>query len=166
MTGQASAAVTFDFEFTDGSGDGFIATLPYIPIYNAPAPPGATAGCTMPMLPCVGVQFLPDTSILVDGGLDVFDAVGLDFQLADTDARGTLYYYFANGAFGQAGTFNDIFGSGVTLTISGSPDGIQDVPPPPIPIDPLPTPEPATWGLMLAGFGLAGASLRRRRARA
>ena len=26
------------------------------------------------------------------------------------------------------------------------------------------TPEPATWGLMIAGFGLAGAALRRRRA--
>lgn len=25
-------------------------------------------------------------------------------------------------------------------------------------------PEPATWGLMLLGFGLAGASMRRRRA--
>ncbi|MCS6986475.1 MAG: PEPxxWA-CTERM sorting domain-containing protein [Sphingomonadaceae bacterium] len=25
-------------------------------------------------------------------------------------------------------------------------------------------PEPATWGLMIAGFGLVGAALRRRRA--
>lgn len=26
-------------------------------------------------------------------------------------------------------------------------------------------PEPATWGLLLVGFGLAGATLRRRKAR-
>ncbi|HEY0437051.1 MAG TPA: PEPxxWA-CTERM sorting domain-containing protein [Phenylobacterium sp.] len=31
------------------------------------------------------------------------------------------------------------------------------------PIDPIGTPEPATWALMLTGFGLAGAGLRRRR---
>lgn len=33
------------------------------------------------------------------------------------------------------------------------------------PIDPGAVPEPATWGLMLAGFGLVGGSIRRRRAR-
>lgn len=32
------------------------------------------------------------------------------------------------------------------------------------PIDPIGAPEPAAWALMLGGFGLAGAALRRRRA--
>lgn len=32
-----------------------------------------------------------------------------------------------------------------------------------ISIDPAPIPEPASWGLMIAGFGLAGVALRHRR---
>jgi hypothetical protein len=50
---------------------------------------------------------------------------------------------------------------GFVLPPSETPGGPPPVIPPPGP-PPPPVPEPATWGMMLLGFGLIGFSLRRR----
>ena len=62
------------------------------------------------------------------------------------------YFYFADGAFTNYGTYTNIlFGSSqaATLRVSLAPNSA--------------VPEPATWAMMLIGFGAIGVSLRRRR---
>ena len=63
-----------------------------------------------------------------------------------------IYYYFEPESLYTYGVhFTTIFGNdqGGTLTVSDVGDGA--------------VPEPATWAMMIAGFGLVGASLRKRR---
>lgn len=56
------------------------------------------------------------------------------------------------------------FTSGYNAALTWSID--EDVVPPPPPPPPVPeVPEPASWALMITGFGLAGGALRRRRLR-
>src|SRR5207302_3324022 len=64
---------------------------------------------------------------------------------------GTGEFLGATGAITTTGTLQFIAGSGV---YSGTLSGRLNAPA---------IPEPASWALLIAGFGLAGASLRRRR---
>ena len=68
------------------------------------------------------------------------------------DGDDTAFYLFDAGTVGLD-TFTLAFGASSTVTLfkTGSP------PPPPS------VPEPATWAMMLMGFGAAGAALRRNR---
>ncbi len=71
-------------------------------------------------------------------------------------------YVFADGAFTHNGSYETLPGTGGNqqhgfLTVSGILEDIGDAP-----IDAPAVPEPASWALMIGGFGLAGAALRRR----
>lgn len=99
-----------------------------------------------------------------------FISFGYSYEDANNSFGGGAFYFFQPGAFGAAGVYTTdgwptngppssqedngyacCYGSAgfATLTVSGSPDGA--------------IPEPATWALMITGFGGAGAMLRRRR---
>ena len=73
------------------------------------------------------------------------DAIEINFTAGNTDE--TTFYYFSPKAFGVDGVYNQdagAFFNNATLTVSG-------------------VPEPASWAMMISGFGLAGAALRRTR---
>ncbi len=92
------------------------------------------------------------------------DYIGFNnlFDDGNSTGGGTAFYFFQPGAFSTFGTYttagwpindpNCCYGNAGegTLTVSGTTGGV---------------PEPATWGLMILGFGAAGAALRRRRSR-
>ena len=63
---------------------------------------------------------------------------------------GYNYYYFVDGAFLQNGVYQTTSINPGTLTVSGSPTQTASVP------------EPASWAMMIAGFGAIGAAMRRR----
>lgn len=97
---------------------------------------------------------LIDTANLADGD------PGLAAQLAAKDAAYTLLFSFSGdlvnqgGAFGSTDTFSMVsFSQGTAFGTSGSRSFTTEGP----------VPEPATWALMIMGFGSAGAMLRRRR---
>ena len=54
-------------------------------------------------------------------------------------------------------TYNDSGPGGVRVEVGGTADAIVVIPPA------TPVPEPATWALMLSGFGMVGFAARRRR---
>jgi hypothetical protein len=96
---------------------------------------------TVPAGGCNYVQFWPD----YDGSHDTvwFNGSG----------PGSTVYYFALNALSTVGSYDSqVFGDlqAAHLTVSFTPDGG--------------VPEPASWALMLGGFGLIGAALRGRRA--
>jgi PEP-CTERM motif len=67
------------------------------------------------------------------------------FGLLDGSAT---YYYFDQGSFATLGTHSSqIFGASQFATLNVSNGGV---------------PEPASWALMIAGFGLVGGAMRRR----
>jgi hypothetical protein len=87
------------------------------------------------------------------GLADGHETIG--FGVSGVSGGPAIFYYFAGTPFGAAGTYEtDFFGDDqrgeLVVTDLGPSGGI---------------PEPDTWSLMIAGFGLAGAALRRRGAR-
>lgn len=87
-----------------------------------------------------GTASYADGANLVDLGLDFF--VGADGYLVLT-----FYETFDDSSVTPDGLWNG------TLTFTHDGDG---------PVTPT-VPEPATWGMMIAGFGLVGTAMRRRR---
>jgi hypothetical protein len=88
----------------------------------------------------------------------------LDVDPADPDASPTVLGNTLIGALVYVDFSNGLRGTGFLEAVSDNPDASQLVittftPTPAIP-------EPSTWAMMIAGFGLAGAALRRRGARA
>ncbi len=64
-------------------------------------------------------------------------------------AINTLYNYFEHGAFTTVGVHHiHQYGLDITLTVTESAAAV---------------PEPASWAMLITGFGLTGAALRRRR---
>lgn len=104
---------------------------------------------------------VPGTSTLIEK-VDSFTAL-----LSGADDG--VWYLFAHDRFPAFGDFGDhggVYGGAtLTFTLSGETPVIPDPTDPtdPTPVDPIPgVPEPGTWALMIAGFGLVG-MLRRRR---
>jgi hypothetical protein len=76
----------------------------------------------------------------------------VEFGAGDSEGDSLgLNYYFAGNAFST---------NGVHETLLGSADGF---PQGQLTVTGAPTPEPVTWSMMIAGMGLVGATMRRRR---
>jgi PEP-CTERM motif len=153
MAGAAQAAITYKFTATSAFdpnvyGSFELTTANFLTGVNAFAPASLTS-CT--------VAFSPGSQ---DCGTQKFDTTFYGIApFYETVAFGTAdgsesYYYFKQGSFGTVGTHSSqIFGAAqfATLTVSDSMAGA--------------VPEPATWAMMIAGFGLVGAGMRRRAAK-
>ena len=87
---------------------------------------------------CDRVSFELDAS-----GSDQSDTVAFTVLGGGT----TFFFFFADGSFEALGTHNSIEINQGTLTISG----------------PASVPEPATWVMMLLGFGAVGFAMRHRK---
>ena len=71
--------------------------------------------------------------------------------LGNSTDRSSSFYFFPDGALGSNGVYPTSFGLfRATLTVSGTPTSSA-------------APEPASWAMMIAGFGLLGAAMRRRK---
>ena len=92
-------------------------------------------------VPCLGADFDP-------ADLSGADRIGLRFRPPGTTGAEALFY-FPLGAFARAGVYRDTGFSDAELRVTNVKDGA--------------VPEPASWALMIAGFGLAGGTLRRSR---
>ena len=87
-----------------------------------------------------------------------------------TGSIGLVNWYLSDEAAGAAQTYRTRTGQATTYLpqqfafafTDGGSLAAQDDPPPPPPPPPGAVPEPGTWGLLILGFGLAGAAIRRR----
>lgn len=154
----AQASVRYDFNALSSFGIGpnlddiitgsFSFIAPTFITASTTVDPGDLAACagsgTNGPVSCTTQVFMP-------GGL--YDQVQFGI-LSPASGDYHIYYNFAPGAFTTVGTHNTVlFGAdqqGV-LTVTDLGGGGPGVP------------EPTTWALMIAGFGLTGSLLRRRR---
>jgi hypothetical protein len=137
---SANAAVTY---ILNGGNVGFQLTLPsYVTAYqNFPA--ATLDSCTpLPGSVCESVDIAP-------AGQQLSDRLFLNMASATPGGNGgILGWQFTAGALGQDGVYLALNSFEVTtLTVRST----------------AAVPEPASWALMIGGFGLAGAALRRRR---
>jgi hypothetical protein len=150
MAGSATAAITYKFKATSSYGSAYgsfeLTTANFLTGSNIFAPASLT-NCSVTFSPgsqnC-GSQLL-DTTFYAPSPF--YTTVGFG-----TDDQSTTYYYFDQGSFSTLGTHESrIFGAEqfATLTVS---DFVQTPS----------VPEPATWAMMIIGFGLVGAGMRRR----
>lgn len=157
----ASAAVTYDGSFTLRFFPNPDQDVTLNVAFNFSTPDYLTSNYAVPVgQRSVSNSFVFDGLILapnfVSGG-QPFDTIFISLFRPDFSTR-TRNLGFAPGTFGANGVYSHIAilpgssfaGTSISsLTISGSPDVVN------------PVPEPATWAMMLAGFGLIGAGLRR-----
>ena len=112
------------------------------------------------------ISFGPTTAFQFDwGSLDFYNTLVIHGSTADvTVIPGTTFMNAANGdqlvagtngRFTVRGTAGETF-TGITLTSSQRSFEIDN-------LAVASVPEPATWAMMIGGFGMAGAMLRRRR---
>jgi PEP-CTERM motif len=150
----AAAAVKYDFVATSSyggaSGSFSFTTADYI---NSASSSGTY----------IAIADLTSCSVTFGGGtcgtqLLLNNASQFTAQPADAISFGTALgrgaaYYFADGALTREGSYSSLlFGSAqaATLRVSLVPTGGA-------------VPEPATWAMMLVGFGAMGTAIRRRR---
>lgn len=139
-------------EYYTSDGSTFTARVPPYQTYSVT---GGTSGVIHPYS-----RFgFPSGGLLVDGTVnyDDSDAVGgFPLGLASSQASGSLYQEFFTGGFDNA--YNVVTGSFDTFRILGEVSG-----PGGPGVSTAPLPETATWGMMIAGFGMMGAAMRTRR---
>jgi hypothetical protein len=133
--GSANAAVTYIFQGESFSGAaGFQLTVPTYISGTRSFAAGALDSCT----PAPG--FICNTVFLASTGA-LNDTVSMNFTST------AFNWFFPGGSEGHDGVYQTTFGAGAgTLTVRST----------------TAVPEPSAWALMIAGFGLAGAALRRR----
>lgn len=68
----------------------------------------------------------------------------------DSGISQTAFFYFSDNALKTNGSYNSSYGSNFRLTVAGAPS-------------PAALPEPASWAMMIAGFGAIGCAMRRRK---
>ena len=151
--GPAAAAVTYTFEATSSFGGAF-GKFAYT------APTFITTGIVVPLAnldscsvtsPATGFVCADQTFATVPGG--IFDQIAFGARPIGGVVNFTNYN-FAPGAFAAFGSYSTIsFGTNQAgrLTVSRAGPG-----------GPGPVPEPATWAMMIAGFGTIGVAMRRR----
>ena len=158
---MAEAAVTYTFTATSSSeidnrtytGE-FVLTLADYIVPTATFPAIALTSCTAAASDGVTTQ-CGTQQFFASGQYDI-----VSFGLRTSD--GGFYsfnYFFDPGALSASGSYDTIYidEHAGTLVVAGAPGPVG-------PGGPGLVPEPATWALMLGGFGLAGAALRRRKA--
>ena len=151
----AAAAVTYSFAgfssfgFTYGS---FVFTVPNYITSPTFIPAAALTSCTVTFAAA-------PTDVCAAQSMNVtpsYDVVGFGYGPNPLALPSLTFFYFSPGSFAANGTYNSlIFGeshAGI-LTVSGAGGGGGGA-----------VPEPASWAMLLAGFGAVGATLRRRRA--
>ncbi len=152
-TVPAAAAVQYDFVATSSFGGAYGSFSFITPDFiNSSSTSGTSIG--LANLTSCSVTFGGGTcgnQILLNNASSFTSTPSDAISFGTSNGQGAAYY-FADGAFTNFGTYsNIIFGSGqaATLRISLAPTAA--------------VPEPATWAMMLLGFGGIGVSLRRRR---
>ncbi len=148
-TGPAAAAVTYTFEASSAFGTPFGKF-----VYEAPTfitaetfvPAASLTSCTVTSpasgFTCGTQRFIPG-----DPANGIYDFIGFATQ------NTTTAYYFAPGALGAFGIYEtQLFGTDQAARLIVSRSG-----------GPGPVPEPATWAMMIAGFGIMGGAMRYRR---
>jgi hypothetical protein len=97
---------------------------------------------------CNFAAFFADSRALtMPSGADNFDAI--NFSSITPSGNPQAAYYFRNNAFGSVGVYSTLFGSSATLRVSEVFENGA-------------VPEPTTWAMFIAGFGMIGGALRRR----
>lgn len=138
----AAAIVTYSFN-DPASGSFTYQTSTYITAQTS-VPAASLSSCTTSFGTCGTQTFYPDASAFGAAG---YTAIG--FQTIFSIGTGTRFSYFAAGAFSTPGSYNELLvGRQSVLTVSGQPS----------------VPEPATWALLVGGFALTGAAMRRQSA--
>ncbi|MEO9468742.1 MAG: PEPxxWA-CTERM sorting domain-containing protein [Parasphingorhabdus sp.] len=159
MSSQANAAVLYEFELfssfelTNGGEEFTSGEFSF----TAPTFVSSVSQTIVPvgdLLSCSIITNL-ETGTCRDHTMDPEFELGTDmirFGFETSLNAGTRFYHFADGAFNTAGIYDSIrFGDSQAgrLTVTDLAAGG--------------VPEPATWGMMIFGFGLIGGAMRRQR---
>lgn len=157
--GVAQAATTVDFAYNPGIAtgeftyaDGATGILGYGDLLSFSVTVASVTYTLADVLPLTDyVHFAYDTAandFIVDPNSCGFAGCGFQSSLSAINSAGTFGFFFtgAPGAYAEYSTgAGGGFASITFETTSGT------------------VPEPAAWGLMIGGFGLIGATMRRRR---
>jgi hypothetical protein len=142
QTFEADAEGLFDYAFKAGRAEG-IGPFNDVGLTFAARIDGALLSSALPSFDGSGGNYTQFTQLLSSYSGSTFLTQGSHTLTFEFSRAGT--------GFGRSPYF---LLDGVSVTAQAAPD----------PGPGAAVPEPATWALMIAGFGLAGASLRRRRA--
>ena len=140
IAAPASAAVSYTFD-APGLASFSFQTDSFI-VGDTRFTSGQTTNCTYFGISCSASNSF---SALLSPGRFYPDLVGISNAFGSFDTR------FDSGSLEVIGTSSGVFATERTLTVSN----VESVP--------GAVPEPATWAMMLLGFGGMGVSLRRRR---
>lgn len=136
----ASAAVLY--EFSGAAGSFSLTSAQYITADTTIAA-GDLDSCSSTG-PCLSILFDPQNA-----GQGLYDRIGFRREAGGPGFWIESYHYFDLGAFGQNGTYASLLGiNPATLRVSGTADPTGAVP------------EPATWAMLILGFGLVGGAMR------
>ena len=137
MCGSANAAVTYSFAYSAASPTFILILDNYVTsdtTYTTFALKTGNIDSALLSPDCAGAGGACD-SIVLGNSID----------------RSSSYYFFPDGALGSNGVYPTSFGFfRAILTVSGTPTSSA-------------APEPASWAMMIAGFGAIGMAMRRRK---
>lgn len=167
------AATWSDTSIYDAATDTYSGTSAYYPIYTLTTPPNSSPGALgferddpydIPISFSSGYNYIVSLSLQCSTFIFITPgaSTNLPVMSADCDASRSGYWTGLTNFRDSDGNAIAPFGlieAGTGLDISGAspayrPGGVTSVP------------EPASWTMLITGFSLAGASLRRRRTRA
>jgi PEP-CTERM motif len=155
IAGSASAAITYKFNATSSNGGAygsFELTTPNFVTGIVEFSAQDLTSCTIAFPPGNQACGNQNFNTLTFGPPDFLEILSFGAAIVGVPGNSETLYFFNPGSFGTVGVHSSqVFGSAqfATLTVSDS-SIIPGVP------------EPASWALMIAGFGLVGAGLRRR----